>query len=622
MHRANVPDLFFLSVVCSPSKIALRCFVLTLTSKVIHVSQSTQQQLQNMIAYVQVQKELRKLPRVDGIRIIRTGSADCSGVDIQLALLKKNHHARGGVDGRIEFVVRISSAFPAEAPWISCTAGAERLPGSMFENGRLNLLQGGWPQGYSLRLLIKELCSRIDGSTNGPSVGALVQPLYDVNAPLLTPSAPTLYSERPGKDEARQMLFRCKWKDTVKQFPVPMVRTLLELRQAIEPHIPAAMHPGISLKFLKSPQEAMLLKSDGDVRWLCSSNLPVVYILLQAEEQKSPDPNGTLPGSPTRNQLSAPTPVGSVDLLGLNQQSPKKNEDASPTSPTRLELKSPYLGKILKSGCTIREVEWRDLAIQKQIGIGSSCQVYKGNWRGAEVAVKSFTGINRSAVEREFANEVNMMQQLGPNPSLVLLLAVCAKPLSLVLEYLPFSLFELINGVPDKTRRIPPFPTSWTKRVHMMLDIARGLQFLHSFDIIHRDLKSLNLLMTAEGRVKLADFGISRSNDQSELMTGCCGTFQWMAPEVLTSQKYSLSADVYSFGIILWEICEGAAPFRDLAPAQIPIAVVQERRRPIISPMTPLPLRDLIQRCWHHEPALRPTAAEVVHILQGFFPAA
>ncbi|EGZ28431.1 hypothetical protein PHYSODRAFT_471306 [Phytophthora sojae] len=103
-------------------------------------------------------------------------------------------------------------------------------------------------------------------------------------------------------------------------------------------------------------------------------------------------------------------------------------------------------------------------------------------------------------------------------------------------------------------------------------------------------------------------------------MTGCCGTFQWMAPEVLTSQKYSLSADVYSFGVILWEICEVAAPFKDLAPAQVPIAVVQERRRPIISPKTPPPLRDLIQRCWQHEPTLRPTAAEVVSILQGFFP--
>ncbi|KAG7387192.1 hypothetical protein PHYPSEUDO_014584 [Phytophthora pseudosyringae] len=424
MRRANVvPDLSFLPV-------------------------GTQQQLQNMIAYIQIQKELRKLPRVDGIRIIRTGAADCSGVDVQLAVLKKNVN----------------------------TLVLSRLP----------------------------------------------------------------------------------------------------------------------------PHEAMLLKTDEDVRWLCSSNLSVVYILLQAEEQKSPSPvasvdllglnrlspkkpHGALPGSPARLLLSSPAPVGSVDLLGLNHQPPKKLSGvAPPPSPARLQLRSSSLAKILKPGCTVREVEWKDLAIQKQVGTGSSCQVYKGSWRGAEVAVKSFTGIDRGAVEREFANEVDTMHQLGPNTSLVLLLAVCANPLSIVLEYLPFSLFELINGVPDKTRRIPPFPTSWTKRVHMMLDIARGLQFLHSFDIIHR-----NLLMTAEGRVKLADFGISRSNDQSELMTGCCGTFQWMAPEVLTSQKYSLSADVYSFGVIMWEICECAAPFKDLAPGQIPIAVVQERRRPIISPKTP-----------------------------------
>ncbi|KAG2940062.1 hypothetical protein PC115_g2741 [Phytophthora cactorum] len=540
MHRSNVvPDLSFLHV-------------------------PTQQQLQNMIAYVQIQKELRKLPRVDGIRIIRTGPSDCSGVNIQLAVLKKNPHAPGGVDGRIEFAVRISPTFPAESPLISCTAGGERLPHSLFQNGRLNLLQGGWPQGLRSR------------------------------------------ATAPGKDDSRQMLFRCKWKDTAKQFPVPMIQTLLELRQVIEPHLPAAMHPGVSLKLLKSPQEAMLLKSDEDVRWLCSSNVSVVYILLQAEEQKAPGSNATVdllglnrlspkkpheavPGSPTRIQLSAPTRVGSVDLLGLNQQSPKTPLQVfSPPSPARHVLRSPSLGKILKTGCTVREVEWKDLAIQKQIGTGSSCQVYKGSWRGAEVAVKSFTGMDHSAVE----------------------------------QYLPFSLFELINGVPDKTRRIPPFPASWTKRVHMMLDIARGLQFLHSFDIIHRDLKSLNLLMTAEGRVKLADFGISRSNDQSELMTGCCGTFQWMAPEVLTSMKYSLSADVYSFGVIMWEICESAAPFKDLAPAQIPIAVVQERRRPIISPKTPPPLRNLIQRCWQHEPALRPTAAEVVGILQSFFPTA
>ncbi|KAG1700120.1 hypothetical protein DVH05_011932 [Phytophthora capsici] len=552
MHRSNaVPDLSFLPVVC----LSL-CYYRALFQGLTHYHdlQGTQQQLQNLIAYIQIQKELLKLPRVDGIRIIRTGTVNCSGVDIQLAAHRRNPQCRGVVEERIEFAVRIPPAFPADPPLVTCTLGAERLPRGFYHNGRLQILQQGWPQEYNLRMFVKDLCSRLDDSTSELSICAPVQPLYNVSAPLPTPSAPTLYLGKSEKDDSRQMLVRCKWKDTAKQFPVPMVRTLIELRQAIEPHIPATMLPGTSLRLLKSPHESMVLKSDEDVRWLCSSNLPVVYILVQA-----------------------------------------------------------------------REVEWKDLAIEKQVGVGSSCRVYKGSWRGAEVAVKS-------AVELEFANEVNMMQQLGPHPSLVLLLAVCANPLSIVLEYLPFSLFELINGVPDKKRRLPPFPTSWTKRVHMILDTARGLQFLHSFDIIHRDLKSFNsshafynkrnLLMTAEGRVKLADFGISRANDQSELMTGCCGTFQWMAPEVLTSQKYSISADIYSFGVIVWEICEGSAPFKDLTPAQIPLAVVQERRRPIISPKTPLPLRDLIQRCWQHEPTHRPTAAEVVGILQSFIPSA
>ncbi|KAL4095766.1 hypothetical protein PRIC1_009138 [Phytophthora ramorum] len=566
-----------------------------------------QQQLQNMLAHIQIQKELRKLPRVDGIRIARIGSTESAGVVIQLALLKKNLQSYGRVEDRIELDLRVPPGFPRECPMISCRAGGEKLPRSLFQNGRLHIswLHGGWPQGYSLRLLVKDLCSRLDESAAESSIGGHEQPLYDVSTPLPTPSAPTLYSEKIGQDDSRQMLFRCKFKDTVKQFPVPVFRTLLELRQIIEPHIPAAMQPGVSLKVLRSPNEAVPLKTDEDVRWLCSSSMSVVYILIQAEEHRSP------------------APVASVDLLGLHRLSPKKpNAAAPPASPARLQMSSPSLTKILKPGCMVREVGWKDLAIQKLVGTGSSCQVYKGSWRGADVAVKSFTGIDRSAVEREFANEVEMMQLLGSHPSLVLLLAVCANPLSIVLEYLPFSLFELINGVPDKARRIPPFPASWTKRVQMMLDIARGLQFLHSFDIIHRDLKSLNLLMTAEGKVKLADFGISRINNQTDLMTGCCGTFQWMAPEVLASQKYSLPADVYGFGVIMWEICEGAAPFKELAPAQIPIAVVQERRRPIISPKTPPPLRDLIRRCWQHEPALRPSAADVVGILQGFFPAA
>ncbi|CEG47477.1 tkl protein kinase [Plasmopara halstedii] len=579
---------------------------------------STQHQVRSMIAYVQSQQALNKFPRVDG-----TGVTQCDGIDVHLAILKKNPCAAGGVNGRTNFIIRVSPLFPTQSLLIYRMTDAD--------TGHLSLMQEGWPQMDNLCLMIKDLCLKVDGSTAFREVKGH-SPVHPVHTLLSPPSTPTINYNKFGNDDLQRKLFRCKWMETAKQFFVPMISTILQLRQVIERHIPAAIYPEVSLKLLRSPQDAMFLRSDEDIKWLFSTSLPVVYILLQGQISRSLSAHA---GSTEPNCVSSkrnveslavfpkclyPASVGEVDLLGLYDHSTTQLHNIhSELSSTRRHLISHSLGKILKPGTTIREVDWKDLGVQKYVGTGSSCQVYKGIWRGAEVAVKSFTNTDRSCREREFANEVDVMQQLGPNPSLVTFFAVCSNPLSIVLEYLPFSLFELINGVSDKARRIPPFPVSWTVRVRLMLDIARGLQFLHSFDIIHRDLKSLNLLMTAEGRVKLADFGRSRSNDQTELMTGCCGTFQWMAPEVLTSMKYSLSADVYSLGVVLWEICEAAAPFKDLAPPQIPLAVVQERRRPIISAKTPLLLRNLIQRCWQHEAALRPTAADVVGTLQSCF---
>jgi mitogen-activated protein kinase kinase kinase 9 len=88
----------------------------------------------------------------------------------------------------------------------------------------------------------------------------------------------------------------------------------------------------------------------------------------------------------------------------------------------------------------------------------------------------------------------------------------------------------------------------------MALETARGVHYLHSCNppVLHRDLKSLNLLLDESGRVKLADFGWTKGLDN--YMTGKIGTYQWMAPEVIASQKYSEKADVFSYGIILWEI--------------------------------------------------------------------
>lgn len=102
----------------------------------------------------------------------------------------------------------------------------------------------------------------------------------------------------------------------------------------------------------------------------------------------------------------------------------------------------------------------------------------------------------------------------------------------------------------------------WDKRLKIAIGIVRGINYLHSFSvpILHRDLKSLNVLLDQFLVPKIADFGWTRL--LAEKMTAKVGTFQWMAPEVITGSTYTEKADVYSFGIILWEIVSRESPYK------------------------------------------------------------
>ncbi|CAN0264517.1 unnamed protein product, partial [Scytosiphon promiscuus] len=111
------------------------------------------------------------------------------------------------------------------------------------------------------------------------------------------------------------------------------------------------------------------------------------------------------------------------------------------------------------------------------------------------------------------------------------------------------------------------------KKRQMMLDVATGMQYLHGQNpvIIHRDLKSLNVLIDENWVTKVTDFGLSRfkATSVSEKMTGQAGTYHWMAPEVINSQHYTEKADVFSYGIILWEIFTRAIPYGGMQPVQV-----------------------------------------------------
>lgn len=169
------------------------------------------------------------------------------------------------------------------------------------------------------------------------------------------------------------------------------------------------------------------------------------------------------------------------------------------------------------------------------------------------------------------------------------------------------SLFHLMKNSPES---LTP-----TIRSSIAFEIAKGLEYLHSHHLIHRDLKSLNILMENNFSPKICDFGLVRTPKDSP-MTGMIGTIQWMAPEVLlSSPSYDSTIDIYSFGILLWELLTLKNPYGEMKPSQIANEVTEKGLRPTVPPSTPLQLSKLIQNCWATSED-RPSIKYIVHQLQ------
>ncbi|ETN97580.1 Protein kinase domain containing protein, partial [Reticulomyxa filosa] len=282
--------------------------------------------------------------------------------------------------------------------------------------------------------------------------------------------------------------------------------------------------------------------------------------------------------------------------------------------------------------------------IRENVGHGKTAVVHKAIYKEqVTVALKEYRfGQLTDQIMKDFHRELRVLKQLR-HPNIALLLGshidMEAKELFLLLEWLPGGC--LFNVLADKE-----FEISYLDVLTMALDVARGMEYLHAQNIVHRDLKShklshfffsfvyfvylcfffkykntTSLLLDEEYRVKVSDFGTAKHVDKLTLAMTEIGTLGYMAPEVIEPPKphgYDTKVDVFSYGVLLWEMfCRGKVDntLKGLGFVNY-VKQLKEGIRPYIPSDCPDEFRKLINACWQFEPTHRPTFALIVKYLQ------
>ncbi|XP_070665012.1 serine/threonine-protein kinase CTR1 isoform X4 [Malus domestica] len=261
------------------------------------------------------------------------------------------------------------------------------------------------------------------------------------------------------------------------------------------------------------------------------------------------------------------------------------------------------------------DIPWSELIIKERIGAGSFGTVHRADWHGSDVAVKILMEQDFHAERfKEFLSEVTIMKRLR-HPNIVLFMGAVTKPpnLSIVTEYLSRgSLYRLLHKAGAREA------LDERRRLSMAYDVAKGMNYLHRRKppIVHRDLKSPNLLVDKKYTVKVCDFGLSRLKANTFLSSkSAAGTPEWMAPEVLRDEPSNEKSDIYSFGVILWELATMQQPWGNLNPAQVVAAVgFKNKRLEIPRDLNPN-VAAIIEACWANEPWKRPSFASIMDSL-------
>lgn len=274
----------------------------------------------------------------------------------------------------------------------------------------------------------------------------------------------------------------------------------------------------------------------------------------------------------------------------------------------------------------LQSIRNSDLEELSELGCGTFGNVYHGKWRGTDVAIKRikescFAGKpnEHDRLSKDFWREAQIMSQLH-HPNVVALYGVVRDgprgSLSTVTEYMANGSLRHVLSKKNKS-------LDQRKKLIMAQDAAIGMEYLHMKNIVHFDLKCDNLLVNLgdpERPVcKVGDFGLSRIKRHTLVSGGARGTLPWIAPELLdgSSNRVSEKVDVFSFGVVMWEILTGEEPYADMHCGAIIGGIVTNTLRPPIPRRCEYGWKALMEECWSNDPADRPSFTEVANKLQA-----
>ncbi|KAL3872972.1 hypothetical protein ACJMK2_036140 [Sinanodonta woodiana] len=265
------------------------------------------------------------------------------------------------------------------------------------------------------------------------------------------------------------------------------------------------------------------------------------------------------------------------------------------------------------------EIDYNELILNEVIGVGGFGKVFHGFWKKEEVAIK----VAHQDPDEPGATVENVRQEaklfwLLCHPNIVALTGVCLKEPSvcLVMEYCAGgSLNRALGG-----RRIQP-----DILVNWAMQIANGMYYLHEkapIPLIHRDLKSNNILIKekiisedlSEKTLKITDFGLAREMYRTTRMSAA-GTYAWMAPEVIKNNTFSRHSDVWSYGVVLWELLTGETPYKGIDALGVAYGVAVNKLTLPIPSTCPNLFAKLMSDCWHQEAHFRPTFYDILQRL-------